>query len=100
MEHVLQRVSGSTLLYLLDGFSGYNQVLVEKEDWLKTTFQTKWGTYAYAKMPFGLINARENFQCTMDISFRSIINRSMVVYINDINVYSKNQNDHIHSMCT
>ena len=49
MEQILQSVSGSALLSLLDGFSIYNQVLVAKEDHLKTTFQTKWGTYSYDK---------------------------------------------------
>jgi hypothetical protein len=95
MEQILQSVSTSTLLSLLDGFSGYNQVLVVKEDHLKTTFRTKWGTYAYDKMPFGLINAGATFQRAMDIAFIGIINRSMVVYIDDIIVYSENQDDHI-----
>ena len=49
------------MLSLLDGFSGYNQVLVSKEDHLKTTFRTKWGTYAYDKMSFGLINVGATF---------------------------------------
>ena len=56
MEQILQCVSGSTMLSLLDGFFGYNQVLVAKEDCLKTTFRNKWGTYAYDKMPFIIIN--------------------------------------------
>ena len=47
MEQILQMVSGSELFSLLDGFSGYNQVLVAEEDRLKTTFRTKWGTFAY-----------------------------------------------------
>ena len=57
MDQILQSVSRFSLLSLLDGFSKYNQVLVENEDHLKITFRTKWGTYAYDKMPFGLINA-------------------------------------------
>jgi ribonuclease HI len=57
MEQILQQVSGSERLSLLDGFSGYNQVLMSPSDQLKTTFRTPWGTYAYRKMPFGLINA-------------------------------------------
>ena len=89
MEQILQSVSGSTTLSLLDGFSGYNQVLVSKEDRLKTTFRTKWGTYAYDKMPFGLINAGATFQRAMDIAFRGLLNRSIVVYLDDITVYSK-----------
>lgn len=56
MEQILQSVSGYALLSLLDGFSRYNQVLVVKEDRLKTSFQTKWGTYAHNKIPFWLIN--------------------------------------------
>jgi hypothetical protein len=56
MEQILQQVSGSERLSLLYGFSGYNQVLMSPSDQLKTTFRTPWGTYAYRKMPFGLIN--------------------------------------------
>ena len=61
MEQILQIVAGSELISFLDGFSGYNQVLVHTDDQLKTTFRTKWGTYAYQKMPSGLINAGATF---------------------------------------
>ena len=61
MEQLLQMVSGSELFSLLDGFYGYNQVLVAEEDILKTTFRTKWGTFAYRRMPFGLINTGATF---------------------------------------
>ena len=61
MEHILQCISGSEMLSLLDGFLGYNQMLVSNGDHLKTTFNTKWGTHTYRKMPFGLINARTTF---------------------------------------
>ena len=57
MEQILQSVSGYAMLYLLYGFSTYNQVLVEKEDHLKMIFQTKWGTYSYDNIPFRLMNA-------------------------------------------
>jgi hypothetical protein len=56
MEQLLQTVSVLEIFSLLDDFSGYNQVLVSEEDHLKTTFQTKWGTFSYKHMPFGLIN--------------------------------------------
>jgi hypothetical protein len=42
---------------MIDGFSGYNQIFVLPEDREKTTFTTPWGTFMYAKMPFGLMNA-------------------------------------------
>jgi hypothetical protein len=95
MEQILQQVSGSERLSLLDGFSGYNQVLMSLSDQLKTTFCTPWGTYAYRKMPFGLINAGATFQRAMDIAFRGLINHSVVVYLDDVTVYSKNKNDHL-----
>jgi hypothetical protein len=56
MEQILQQVSSSERLSLLDGFSGYNQVLMSPSYQLETTFRTPWGTYAYRKMPFRLIN--------------------------------------------
>ena len=61
MEQILQMVSGSKLFSLLDGFSGYNQVLVVEEDRLKTTFRTRWGIFAYRRIPFRLINAGATF---------------------------------------
>ena len=73
MEQLLQMVSGSEMFSLLDGFSSYNQVLVAEEDILKTTFRTKWGTFAYRRMPFGLINAGATFQRAMDIDFHGLI---------------------------
>jgi len=49
MEQTLHSVVGSELMSFLDGFLGYNQILVHPNDRLKTTFRTKWGTYAYQK---------------------------------------------------
>ena len=88
-------VFGSYLLSLLDGFSRYNQVLVAKKYHLKMTFRTKRGTCAYDKIPFGLINAEETFQWEMDSAFRGLINKSVVVYLDDITIYSKKQKDHV-----
>ena len=98
MEHILQCISGSEMLSLLDGFSGYNQALVSSGDQRKTTFNTKWGTYAYHKMPFGLINAGATFQRAMDITFGGLINRSVVVYMDDITVISYHRRDHIYHL--
>lgn len=93
MEQTLHSVAGSELMSFLDGFSGYNQILVHPDDRLKTTFRTKWGTYAYQKMPFVLINAGATFQRVMDIAFKGFINKLVVVYFDDIIVFSKKRSN-------
>jgi len=61
MDQKLQMVLGAQRLSMLDGFSSYNQVNVDPADKDKTTFTTPWGTLMYARMPFGLSNARATF---------------------------------------
>ena len=65
------------------------------EDKLKTNFKTKWGTYAYRKMPFNLINVWATFQRSMDIPFRGLLGKSVVVYLDDVIVFSKKMVEHI-----
>ena len=62
MEHLLQRVIGASMMSMLDGFSGYNQVLLKREDQLKMKFTTPWGMLMYLRMLFGLMNAGSTFQ--------------------------------------
>ena len=83
------------MLSLLDSFSGYNQVLVSPVDQLTNTFRTPWGTYSYRNMPFGLINVGATFQREMDATFRGLINHFVIVYLDDVTVFSKNRSDHI-----
>lgn len=52
MDHILQKVTSYYRLSMFDGFSGYKQVSVDKEDQKKTTFTTPWGTFMYSKVPF------------------------------------------------
>ena len=69
-------------------------MLVAEEDRLKTTFRTKWGTFAYRRMPFGLVNAGDTFQRAMDIAFCGLISRSVVVYLNNVTIFSKKRAEH------
>jgi hypothetical protein len=80
METLLQRVTGSKIMSMLDGFSGYNQVLVRKEDQNKTTFTTPWGTFEYLRMHFGLLNASATFQRAMDFSFKELMGKIIEIY--------------------
>jgi hypothetical protein len=80
MEFLLQQVTGSTCITMLDGFLGYNQVLMEEKDRPKTAFIKPWEAYAYDRMPFGLKNVGANFQRAMDHAFKFLIGRFMADY--------------------
>jgi hypothetical protein len=94
MEHILQKVTGASIISMIDGFSGYNQISFMPEDREKTTFTTPWGTFMYAKMPFGLMNAGATFQGAMDIAFIGEKDKFVVIYLDDITVFSKTDKEH------
>lgn len=95
MDHTLQRVLWSTRISLLDGFSGYNHILVHPDDQAKTAFATPSGTFIHVKMPFGLKNAEATFQIAMDIAFAKEIHDFLVIYLDDIIVLSKFDKQHL-----
>ena len=98
MEHILQRVTGSTWMSMIDGFSGYNQIFVLPKDREKTTFTTPWGTFMYAKISFGLMNAGATFQREMDISFIREKEKFVVIYLDDITMFSISDKKHYHHL--
>jgi len=95
MEHFLQKVTGAGMMSMLDGFSGYNQVLLKREDQLKTTFTTPWGTFMYLRMSFGLMNVGATFEREMEFAFRDLIHKIINIYQDDLTVVSKDRKDHI-----
>ena len=94
MDHILQRVVGSQRMSMLDGFSGYNQIAVHPDDQEKTAFTTPWGTFMYAKIPFGLMNAGATFQRAMYIAFAEEMDKILVIYLDDITVFFKSYEEH------
>ena len=60
---------------------------MNEEDQYKTAFTTKWGTMAYQKMPFGLSNVGATFQKAMDMAFKSLMYKFVLVYLDDITIY-------------
>jgi hypothetical protein len=98
MENLLQRVTGSKIMSMSDGFSGYNQVLVSKEDRNKTTFTTPRGTFEYLWMPFGLLNTGATFQGEMVFSFKELMGKIIEIYQDDLTVFSKYRSKHVSHM--
>eukprot|EP00253_Pinus_taeda_P032932 PITA_32932 len=95
MEQILQTISRTEMFSLLGGFSGCNQVLVAEPDRLKTTFHTKWGTFTFYQMSFGLVDVGATFQHAMDITFCELIGQSIVVYLNNVTMFSKQRSNHL-----
>ena len=95
MDQILQKVVGSDRISTMDGFLGYNQIKVLPKDQEKTAFPTPWGTFMYANMHFRLMNAGATFQRAMDITFADERDRFVVIYMDDIIVYSRSDREHI-----
>lgn len=95
MDYILQKVVGSANISMMDDFSSYNQVAIHPDHQKEKAFVTPCGTFMYACMPFGLINTRATFQRAMDIAFLGEQNKFVVVYLDDITVLSKTDEEHI-----
>ena len=72
---------------MCDGYLGYFQISIAKEDQKKTTFITPWGCFAYRVMPFGLTNALAAFQRFMNLVFQPYFGKSIRVSIDDFCTY-------------
>jgi hypothetical protein len=95
MDHVLQKVVGANRISMIDGFSGYNQIVVHEKDRELTAFNTPWVTFMYDKIPFGLMNAGATFQRAMDITFVGEKDKFIVIYLDDLTIFSKSNDDHL-----
>nr|GEW99560.1 putative reverse transcriptase domain-containing protein [Tanacetum cinerariifolium] len=87
----LQRLS---VYSKIDLRSGYHQLMVREEDILKTTFRTRYGHYEFQVMPFGLTNAPAVFMDLMNRVCKLYLDKFMIVFIDDIRIYSKSKQEH------
>ena len=92
---MLDALGHSAFFSTLDLASGFWQVEVSAKDREKTAFTTPFGTYEFLVMPFGLINAPATFQRVMDRVFQEVTWKFVLVYIDDIIIYSKTYEEHL-----
>lgn len=88
----------ASVFSVMDLQSGYWQLKVAPEDRHKTAFITKYGLFEYTKMPFGLCNAPSTFQRCMELIFRGMQWKTLLIYLDDIILYSSNLDDHFEKL--
>ncbi|KAH9264967.1 hypothetical protein BASA83_011479 [Batrachochytrium salamandrivorans] len=95
ISELLRTLSTGKIFTTLDLRGAYNLLRIKEGDESKTSFITKYGQFEFLVMPFGLANAPAQFQRMMNSLFRDVIGKHVLVYLDDIVIYSDNMSDHI-----
>jgi hypothetical protein len=94
IDILFDQLAGAKVFFKVDLRSGYHQIKIHPKDISKTDFSTRYGLYEYLIMSFGLTNALAHFMYLMNSVFMSELDKFVVVFIDDILIYSKSKEEH------
>jgi hypothetical protein len=94
IQDLFDQVHGAGVLSKIDLRSGYHQIKIKLEDVPKTAFVSRYGHHEYLVVPFGLTNAPTIFMNLMNKIFMPYLDKFVIVFIDDILIYSKDKEDH------
>ncbi|GBG73740.1 hypothetical protein CBR_g17080 [Chara braunii] len=95
IDDLLERLDDAKFFSKLNSKSGYHQISIRPQDCYKTAFKTRYEHFEWIIMPFGLTNAQVTFQAAMTNEFRAMLDRFVLVYLDDILVYSRTLEEHL-----